>query len=159
MPSDRRHRVPRTTGDCCWATFQDQRRVPSVRFGVLGPVEVHTGDGRVLTLPRRQERCMLAVLLLEAGHVVPAARLCELLWEEEPPAHALGALRSYASRIRAMLARAGAGQHGVSLVSERGGYLLTVRPDAVDVHRFRRLLDRAAQVDDLTERDRLLRAA
>ena len=38
-----------------------------MRFRVLGRVEVHTGDGRVLTLPRRQERCLLGILLLEAG--------------------------------------------------------------------------------------------
>jgi hypothetical protein len=32
-----------------------------VRFRVLGPVEVHTDDGRFLTPPRRQERCLLAI--------------------------------------------------------------------------------------------------
>ena len=129
-----------------------------MRFLVLGPVEVHTGDGRVLTLSRRHERCMLAILLLEPGRVVTTDRLCELLWEESRPSQARQAVRSYAARIRGVLAAAD-GEHRVTLISDRGGYLLTVAPDAVDAHRFRLLLDRATHTDDLPERDRLLREA
>jgi len=109
--------------------------VQFVLFRVLGPVEVHTRDDRVLTLPRRQERCLLAILLLEAGRTVQIDRLCALLWEDRPPERAHQAMRSHASRIRAMLTTAGADEHGVALLSSRGGYLLEVTPDAVDAHR------------------------
>jgi hypothetical protein len=42
-----------------------------VRFRVLGPVEIEAGDGRILTLSRRHERCLLAVLLPAAGAPAP----------------------------------------------------------------------------------------
>jgi len=122
---------------------------------VLGPVEIHTDDGRIVTLPRRQERCLLGILLLEAGHVVPLPRLVGLLWDGDPPARAAQALRTYVARIRSLLARAGAVDHGVRLVSAHGGYILDVDTDAVDAHRFRSLLKEAATAD-LATRDRIL---
>ncbi len=130
-----------------------------VRFRVLGPVEVHTDDGRVLTLRRRQERCLLAILSLEAGRAVPTDRLCALLWPDGTPQRPLEALRSHVARLRALLGEAGAAEPGVTLASRQRGYLLDVDPDAVDVHRFRRLLDAAARTTDLAERDKLLREA
>jgi DNA-binding SARP family transcriptional activator len=139
--------MPRTPG----AT-----RVRSVYFRVLGPIEVETDDGQILTLPRRQERSLLAVLLLESGRVVPIDRLCDLLWEDEPPQQPHQAVRSLVARIRGTLARAGAAEHDVTLASLQRGYVLKVDPDAVDAHQFRRLLDTAGRTDDPVERDRLL---
>src|SRR5439155_3213637 len=116
-------------------------------------------DGRVLTMPRRQERCLLGILLLEAGRAIPLERLRELLWEDAVPRQPHQAIRTYVARIRALLVSAGAQEHGVSLTAHRGGYALKVDPDAVDVHRFRRLLAAAGESADLPERDRLLREA
>jgi DNA-binding SARP family transcriptional activator/tetratricopeptide (TPR) repeat protein len=130
-----------------------------MRFVVLGPVEVHANDGRVLTLPRRQERCLLAILLLEVGRVVPTPRLAELMWDDEPPDLATRGLASMVSRIRAMLTRAGATEDGVALRSYGGGYLLQASPETVDAHQFRRLLDAAGNTGELSERERLLRSA
>jgi DNA-binding SARP family transcriptional activator len=127
-----------------------------VRFRVLGPVQIETSEGLVVTLPRRRERCLLAILLLEAGRAVPVERLCELLWEDNPPAQARAALRSQVAHIRAALSRAGADGHNVALVSRQGGYLLGVEPDLIDAHRFRALLDRATGTNNLIERGRLL---
>jgi DNA-binding SARP family transcriptional activator/tetratricopeptide (TPR) repeat protein len=129
-----------------------------VRFCVLGPVEVHTGDGRVLTLPRRHERCLLAILLLEAGRAVPTDRLCELLWDDNPPQHARQTLRTYVARVRGLLADAGAAEHGITLTAHHNRYLLKVDPETVDAHRFRRLVATAATAD-LPERERLLHKA
>src|SRR5947209_2766977 len=126
-----------------------------MRFVVLGPVEVHTNDGRVLILPRRQERCLLAILLLEVGRAVQTTRLAELLWDGDPPDLATRALASMASRIRALLTRAGATEDDVELLSYRGGYLLKASPELVDAHQFRQRLDTAASTDDLSERERL----
>jgi DNA-binding SARP family transcriptional activator/tetratricopeptide (TPR) repeat protein len=126
-----------------------------VLFRVLGPVEVESA-GSVLSPARRQERCLLAILLLEAGRVVPVDRLCDLLWEENPPDHARRLLQSHAARIRGLLARL---DGEVRLVSRTGGYLLEVSPDCVDAHRFRRLVRDAAEVDVPTRREELLRDA
>ena len=41
---------------------------------LLGPVEVRDGDG-VISLPRRQQRALLAALALRAGEVVSTDRL------------------------------------------------------------------------------------
>jgi DNA-binding SARP family transcriptional activator/tetratricopeptide (TPR) repeat protein len=132
--------------------------VRHVLFRVLGPVEAHTADGRILTLPRRRERCLFAILLIEAGQVVTVDRLCALLWDDEPPAHAHQSLRSSASRIRSLLATIGTDGPGPALTSDRGGYRLTLAPDQVDAHRFRRLIDDAATAT-ISERSRLLRQA
>jgi hypothetical protein len=48
-----------------------------MRFRVLGSVDIVSDDGQVYTLNRRQERGVLAILLLEAGRVVPVDQLCE----------------------------------------------------------------------------------
>jgi DNA-binding SARP family transcriptional activator len=53
-----------------------------VEFRVLGPVEIEADDGGLCRLARRQERCVLAILPLEPGQVVPVDRLCEPLWED-----------------------------------------------------------------------------
>ncbi|OLB80596.1 MAG: hypothetical protein AUI14_06170 [Actinobacteria bacterium 13_2_20CM_2_71_6] len=130
-----------------------------MRFRLLGPVEVESDDGRVHALARRQERAVLAILLLETGRIVPVDRLCLLLWDDDPPRQARRAVHAHVARIRAVLARAGAGTAGAELVSHRDGYLIQADPATIDVHRFRRLLGQAGGTTDLTERDRLLRDA
>jgi DNA-binding SARP family transcriptional activator/tetratricopeptide (TPR) repeat protein len=131
-----------------------------VRITVLGPVEVHYDHDRILTPARRQERLLLGILALNAGEAVPIDRLCALLWEDNPPANAHAAVRTYVARVRAVLAQAGdAAGGGVVLESRRGGYLLAAEPEIVDAHRFRRLLSQAGRTDDLSARDRLLRDA
>jgi DNA-binding SARP family transcriptional activator/tetratricopeptide (TPR) repeat protein len=130
-----------------------------VQFRVLGPVEVHIDDGRVLTLPRRHERCLLGVLLLEAGRIVTVSRLCGLLWEDPPP-RAAHSLRTYAARIRALLAQARTTDDDpVALISDHSGYRLDVRADRVDAHQFRQLLAQADALDDPARRDQLFRRA
>jgi DNA-binding SARP family transcriptional activator/tetratricopeptide (TPR) repeat protein len=136
-----------------WAT------VRPVQFRLLGRVEVVACDGRVLTMRRRQERILLAALLLDAGRAVSVERLCDLLWEHNPPQHARRAVHTSIARIRALLAAAGAEEHGVSLTSHRTGYLLKVAPETVDAHQFRAAAERGVAMADPAERDRLLREA
>jgi DNA-binding SARP family transcriptional activator/tetratricopeptide (TPR) repeat protein len=126
-----------------------------VEFRLLGGVEVHDDAGRVFTLPRRHERCLLAILLLDVGHRVPIERLCDLLWDDTPPAQARSAVHTYVARIRAMLALADPSRRA-TLISRRGGYLVTADPAMIDVHQFQALLALAGRTDDLTERARYL---
>src|SRR5256714_7248240 len=100
---------------------------------MLGPVEVESGDGRVLGLGRRQERCLLGILLLEAGRVVLTDRLCQLLWEDNPPEQPRRAVQAHVARIRAVLAT----EPGVGLVSKGDGYLLRVPAGAGEPVPFR----------------------
>ncbi|MFD7991280.1 AfsR/SARP family transcriptional regulator [Streptomyces mexicanus] len=95
-----------------------EQRVPEqsapLRFGVLGPVRAWRGE-EPLPTGSPQQRALLAALLLREGRTATAAELIDALWGEEPPAQALAAVRTYASRLRKVL------DPGV-LVSESGGY-------------------------------------
>jgi DNA-binding SARP family transcriptional activator len=71
-------------------------------FRLLGPVEVVRG-GRPVGVGRRQQRALLALLLLEAGRPVSVDRLTHELWRGDPPAGADGTLRVYVSRLRSSL--------------------------------------------------------
>jgi DNA-binding SARP family transcriptional activator/tetratricopeptide (TPR) repeat protein len=126
-----------------------------VRFRILGPVEIEV-DGRAVTLARRQERCLLGILLLDPGRIVPAERLCALLWDDDPPEQARAMLRTHVTRVRTALA---AGAQAARLEFQQGGYVLHTEPETVDAHRFSRLLDRAGELTGPAERERVLREA
>ena len=107
-----------------------------LRFAVLGPFRVNQ-DGRELDLGPRLQRALLAILVVEAGHVVPVDRLLDLLWREEPPAAAIASVQAYVSQLRRVLepgrpARAPARV----LVTRDPGYVLQVADDQVDALRF-----------------------
>jgi DNA-binding SARP family transcriptional activator len=127
-----------------------------MRLRLLGAVEAEHG-GQPVELGRRRERFLLALLMLDLGRVVPAERLTWLLWDGDPPAGAMRSLQIHVSRLRARLRTAG--DAGPRLVASGGGYVLQTDPDSVDAMRFRRLVDRAHEVDDLDDRARLLRSA
>ena len=76
-----------------------------MRLRVLGPVEIESDDGQVHTLARRQERCLLAMLALNAGRTVTVDRLCDLLWDDNPPPRARRGVHAHVARIRATLSR------------------------------------------------------
>jgi predicted ATPase/DNA-binding SARP family transcriptional activator len=100
--------------------------------GLLGPVQV-VRAGREVGLGGPRPRAVLALLVLEAGRVVPAGRLVEEVWRGGPPPGAAKTLRSYVSRLRALLAP------DAALVSRGGGYVLSLDPAVVDAVRFERL--------------------
>ncbi|TDD36434.1 AfsR/SARP family transcriptional regulator [Actinomadura sp. KC06] len=103
-----------------------------MRFGVLGPVEARSG-GAAVPVGGPAVRALLAMLLLDAGRVVPSGRLIDGLYGQEPPSGAANALQSQVSRLRRGLGDAG-------LVENLpAGYRIAVAADDVDVHRFERL--------------------
>ncbi|MEU5209292.1 BTAD domain-containing putative transcriptional regulator [Streptomyces sp. NPDC020742] len=111
-------------------------RADRLRFQVLGPVRVWRGD-RPLHLGPPQQRAMLAVLLLHAGRPVSVPQLVSALWGEEPPPRAVGALRTYASRLRGLLEPdRKPREHARLLVSAGGGYALRVPDAALDAAGF-----------------------
>lgn len=114
-----------------------------LHFGVLGAFRVDR-DGQALALGPRLQRTLLAILVVEAGRVVPADRLIDLLWREEPPAAATASLQAYISQLRRVLepgrpARAPA----QVLVTQDPGYLLRAGDDSVDALRFQALARQA----------------
>ncbi|MFC9972509.1 BTAD domain-containing putative transcriptional regulator [Spirillospora sp. NPDC127200] len=126
-----------------------------MRFGVLGPLEVRTGDDRLVRIPELKVRALLAVLLAHEGRPVSADRLVEDLWGDGPPAKPGGALRVKAAQLRRALEDAEPG--GRELVrSLSSGYLLAADADQVDARRFRDLTARARAAGDDRSRASLL---
>ncbi|MGC1212508.1 MAG: BTAD domain-containing putative transcriptional regulator [Micromonospora sp.] len=122
-----------------------------MEFRLLGPFEAaHDGHPVVLS-NRRQERCVLAVLLLDLGHLVSTDRLIDLLWNGHPPASARGAIHTYIGRLRAAL-----NPHGVRITSHRDGYLVEADGHHVDVEEFSRLTYQASAATDPVDRVPLL---
>jgi predicted ATPase/DNA-binding SARP family transcriptional activator len=112
-----------------------------MRFGILGTVEVQRG-GDVLPVGGPLVRALLAMLLLDAGRLVPTERLIDGLYGEDPPSGAANALQSQVSRLRRSLGDA-------ALVEGLpAGYRLDVERDDVDAHRFERLAAEARQAGD-----------
>ena len=102
-----------------------------------------------------QRRCVLAVLLLEAGKVVSMDRLVEIVWGEDPPAGARNAIQAHVSRLRRTLAC----DEEIELVARQPGYVLRVDLQRIDLHRFRRLVSGARAASDPRRCDQFLRAA
>ena len=100
-----------------------------IEFRLLGGVEARR-DGRPLALGGRRQEALLAHLLLAGGRLVPADQLIDELWAGEPPDGAAGTLRSYVSRLRAVLS------DDARIDGRSGGYSIDVPPDALDTERF-----------------------
>ncbi|MEU0370966.1 BTAD domain-containing putative transcriptional regulator [Streptomyces sp. NPDC006283] len=121
-----------------------------MEFQLLGPFEArHDGD-RVLVGCRRQERCLLSILLLEAGRVVTTRRLIDLLWNGVAPASARGTVHTYIGRLRARL-----GPYGLHMDTRHDGYALNPGGHETDAQEFLDLAHRAGAAADPAERARL----
>ncbi|GAA1400568.1 AfsR/SARP family transcriptional regulator [Catellatospora coxensis] len=110
-------------------------------FGVLGPLLVRSGE-RNLAIGSRTQRLLLTALLAQAGSVVSADRLVEILWGDDAPATAVPSLHTYVSRLRALLHADGE----AALSTRPPGYLLQVTPAQTDVGRFEVLVGEAGRV-------------
>jgi len=94
-----------------------------------------------MDLGSRQQRAMLALLLLREGRPLPVDEAARELWGDDVPRGAAGTIRTYAYRLRRILGGGGPGP----ITSSGGGYVLAVDPLAVDVGRFRHHLHKARE--------------
>lgn len=106
----------------------------SLRYRLLGPLDVVADDGRPVDLGGPKPRAVLAVLLLDAGRVVAVDRLIDALWGDAPPASAQGTLQAYVSNLRRALGGP------TVLVTQAPGYRLDVDPGDIDAVVFERHL-------------------
>jgi len=102
---------------------------------LLGPLIVN-GDNGPIIVGAQKERAVCAALALRVGRVVSAGELVDALWGAEPPTTAVKTLQGYVSKLRRAL--------GPGVVGTEGqGYVLRLAPDAIDVVRLHRLVERA----------------
>ncbi|HWO64376.1 MAG TPA: BTAD domain-containing putative transcriptional regulator [Umezawaea sp.] len=116
----------------------------AVRFRLLGDVEAHVGD-QPIAIGYAQLRSVLAVLLVEANHAVSVDQLVDRVWgDRRLPRRPRAAVQHSMTMLRNALAPAA----GVTIARKSAGYQLTVEPDVVDLHRFRRLVEEGRAADD-----------
>ncbi|MFC9692384.1 BTAD domain-containing putative transcriptional regulator [Kribbella sp. NPDC056951] len=118
-----------------------------MEFRLLGAVQIWSGRDQVI-VQRRQERLILAVLLLDPGKTASPEWLMELLWPDAMPTNPRRALQVYISRLRTML--------DVELTGGRDGYAIQAPPGSTDIDHFRTLVAQARRQDDLEQRSKLL---
>ncbi|MEV4201182.1 BTAD domain-containing putative transcriptional regulator [Micromonospora globbae] len=126
-----------------------------MRFGVLGPLAVWTGDGRPVRIPELKVRALLADLLAHEGRAVSSDRLIDDLWTEQLPRNPINALQTRVSQLRRALDGVEPGTRQL-VVSQPPGYLLRVDSAATDVGQFQALTAQARATDDLRVRADLL---
>lgn len=115
-----------------------------MEFRILGPMEVRDGTRR-LDVPGGRARALLAMLVLHAGNAVPAERLIDELWGEQPPPSASTVIQLHVLKLRKVLEprREDLGRPTL-LVTQGNGYRLAIEPGHVDAGRFKQLIDQAA---------------
>ncbi|MFG2146397.1 BTAD domain-containing putative transcriptional regulator [Streptomyces sp. NPDC048696] len=134
----------------------------TLRYALLGPVNVVRGAGEPLALTP-QQRAILAILLARRGRAVTTDDLADGVWGHTVPPKALSILQSQIFQLRRKLEPGRPRRAPATvLTSAPGGYRLLTGDDACDIDQFDRYLAEA----DLADRDgdredarRLLRAA
>ncbi|MGW5652939.1 AfsR/SARP family transcriptional regulator [Streptomyces humi] len=107
-----------------------------VEFGVLGAVGAWDEEGTPLPLKGPRHRAVLTRLIVARRQVVPVARLVADLWDE-PPANAVGALRTFVGDLRRGLEPDRPPRTPSRLlVTEGAGYALRAAREDVDAWRF-----------------------
>jgi DNA-binding SARP family transcriptional activator len=104
-----------------------------VAYRVLGPLEALV-EGRPAALGAPRHRALLVLLLAQANAVVPVHRLIDEIWGDAPPASAANLVQGAVSHLRKVLGRD-------AIVTRGAGYVVTVAPNALDLHRFERLAE------------------
>ncbi|MFJ4190141.1 BTAD domain-containing putative transcriptional regulator [Kitasatospora sp. NPDC089509] len=142
--------------------FRETPQEHALRFQVLGPVEAWL-DGKPLSLGSPQQQAVLTTLLLHSGRPVTTQDLVDALWGDRPPTQAVAALRTYVSRLRAVIEPQRVVRRPAELlVSVADGYALRIPGEALDLSVFERLSTEAAAAraaGDKRETHRLLAQA
>jgi DNA-binding SARP family transcriptional activator len=113
-----------------------------IEFGILGPVEARH-DSVEARLGGRNQRAVLALLLLQAGRVVSIERIAEELYDGEAPVSAVTQVHRQVSELRKALDPDGDPERSV-IETRAPGYLARVAADDVDLGRFETLTERGA---------------
>ena len=105
----------------------------AIEYRILGAVEALV-DGVGVPLGGPRQRGVLVALLTRANAVVPASRVIDDLWEDDPPPSAANLVQGYVSHLRKAL--------GKAVIETRGaGYIMRIDADELDLSRFEGLAE------------------
>ncbi|MET7772666.1 hypothetical protein [Nocardia sp. NPDC005366] len=125
-----------------------------VQFRLLGGIEAEV-NGRYADLGGPREQRLLTALLSVVGQPLSHEELIDWIWDAPPkePGHALAEIADTlrTGRLRPI-------GLGDALIGGDGVYRLDIPAEWVDVHQFRILTERAAQLDDVEGREFLAAA-
>src|SRR5262249_29159979 len=108
----------------------------TIEVGLRGPLDIRVA-GRAVPFRSPKHRILLAALLVEPGRTVPVAKLVEAVWGAAPPANPRRAVQLYITRVRTVLAEAGARE---LIHTELDGYRADIDVSTVDIGPFHELL-------------------
>lgn len=130
----------------------------AIEFCILGSLEF-CREGKTYGLRAPRQAALLATLVFEANRVVPADRLIDAIWGDEPPTTAKGQLQICVSKLRKVL---GGPEADEIIVTQGPGYQLRVPEERIDAVRFEQLVMRgrsAAEEGQLANSVKDMRAA
>ncbi|WP_340377112.1 AfsR/SARP family transcriptional regulator [Streptomyces sp. SS7] len=107
----------------------------AIRFRILGPVEYHDGENWV-PIKAAKQRTLMALLLLNANHLVPAQQLHAELWSDGSSSPVGSLLAGCVWRLRAAIGDSA----GQTLLTRPAGYQLTVPSGGLDLHEYESLV-------------------
>ncbi|MFD5919582.1 BTAD domain-containing putative transcriptional regulator [Kitasatospora sp. NPDC058201] len=110
-----------------------------MQFRMLGPLSVQV-DGRECAVSAPRQRVVLALLLINANHVVSVDRIAAAVWDGGPPPSASATVRTYVMRLRQVLGAVA----GRRIRTQAPGYLIDLAEDETDLGRFTAHRSRAA---------------
>jgi SARP family transcriptional regulator, regulator of embCAB operon len=117
----------------------------TMRFQLLGPLEVVTDEGWTFSFSASKAAQVLALLLTRCGQTVAVETIIEELWGSSPPPTAMPTLQTYVYHLRRRLRQEGV--DGAELLATRSrGYEIVVHADQVDEKVFERLVE-CAQIE------------
>lgn len=122
-------------------TFQQEGRLPELRFRILGPVRIEA-RGQSVDAGSRKQQIVLAALLSNANSLVSVDALAEALWLGSPPRTARKNIQVYVSALRG-LTRA---DQGPSVSYRTGGYVLHASSAELDSLLFEQLTRDASRL-------------
>ena len=93
-----------------------------VRVRLVGPLRVYVDGRRVADPPAGRAASLLALLAVDAGHLVPIDRIIDDLWPAGPPVKAKENVASLVSRLRRVVGRE-------RIEGSRSGYRLVLSDD------------------------------
>lgn len=128
-----------------------ETHVGTIRYFVLGPLQVRKSDGSITEVTQGKLSALLIELLMRRNGWVDSRDLIEALWGAAPPKTVSANLKGYVFKLRRLLTPKG---ETSPISSDVGKYRLTVSEGELDADVFERLVARgkAALDDGATER-------